>query len=250
VAKRSRPWGLDRGLARGITRSVHVVVICADPERARRDPEDGSVAALLGDLGARLTIVGVDLADLAAVPRTPAPTAVVVEAGDDLARGHAIVRALRDGGDVLHDAPILLAVTLARLSAIDHAIGLTDFIVMPIVPAELYARIRRLDWQSSAFGSDEVIKIDDLVLDIAGREVRLAGRRIELTRQEFELLRCLAEHRGRVLPRAALLARAWGRRGGAATRTVDIHVRRVRSKLGHAGAVIETVRNVGYKLRG
>ena len=166
-----------------------------------------------------------------------------------VARGHAAIRALRDGSSSLHDAPILLAVTLPRLTALDYAIGLSDFILMPLVRAELYGRIRRLDWQSSAFDSDEVIKIDDLVIDIAGREARLAGRRIELTRQEFELLRCLAQHRGRVFTRAALLARAWDYRGSAATRTVDIHVRRVRSKLGTASAVIETVRNVGYKLR-
>jgi DNA-binding response OmpR family regulator len=233
---------------------VHIIVICGDPERARREPVEGSAAALLGELGAHVTVSGFDLhgldgLDTVAVRPPAAPTAIVVEAGEDVARGHAAIRGLRDGSSPLHDAPILLAVTLPRLTALDYAIGLSDFIVMPLVPAELYGRIRRLDWQSSAFGSDEVIKIDDLVIDIAGREARLAGRRIELTRQEFELLRCLAQHRGRVFTRAALLARAWGYRGSAATRTVDIHVRRVRSKLGTAGAVIETVRNVGYKLR-
>ncbi len=74
---------------------------------------------------------------------------------------------------------------------------------MPIVPAELYARMRQLDWKTATFGSDEVLKIDDLVIDIAGYEVRIAGRRIELTHQEFELLRYLAQHRGRVFTREA-----------------------------------------------
>ncbi|MBL9015413.1 MAG: winged helix-turn-helix transcriptional regulator [Myxococcales bacterium] len=121
---------------------------------------------------------------------------------------------------------------------------------MPLVPAELYGRMRQLDWKTATFGSDEVLKIDDLVIDIAGYEVRIAGRRIELTHQEFELLRFLAQHRGRVFTREALLERAWGYRYAGGTRTVDIHVRRVRSKLGDMGSVIETVRNVGYKMRG
>src|SRR5206468_3257831 len=84
--------------------------------------------------------------------------------------------------------------------------------------------------------------IDDLVIDIAGYEARIAGRRIDLTHQEFELLRYLAQHRGRVFTRQALLERAWGYQYAGGTRTVDIHVRRVRSKLGTAGELIETVR--------
>jgi len=121
---------------------------------------------------------------------------------------------------------------------------------MPIVPAELYARLRQLDWKAATFGSDEVIKIDDLVIDIAGYEAKIGGRRIDLTHQEFELLRYLAQHRGRVFTRHALLERAWGYQYAGGTRTVDIHVRRLRSKLGASGELIETVRNVGYKLRG
>ena len=116
--------------------------------------------------------------------------------------------------------------------------------------AELYARMRQLDWRTATFGTDEILKIDDLVVDIAGYEARLAGRRIELTHQEFELLRFLGQHRGRVFTREALLERAWGYRYAGGTRTVDIHVRRVRAKLGEAGSIIETVRNVGYKMRG
>ena len=85
-----------------------------------------------------------------------------------------------------------MAITVARLSALDFSIGFDDFVLMPIVPAELYARLRQLDWKSATFGSDEVIKIDDLVIDIAGYEARIAGRRIDLTHQEFELLRFLA----------------------------------------------------------
>lgn len=226
---------------------MRVVVICADPERGT-DP--GTVGALLQDLGTRPALGRFDLGglDLDALAQRP-PTVVVVEAIDDVARAQRTIQRLRDGGP-LAEVPILIAVAVARLPALDFSIGFHDFVLVPLVPAELYARIRQLDWRTATFGSEELLKIDDLLIDLAGHEVRLAGRRIELTHQEFELLRFLAQHRGRVFTREALLERVWGYRYAGGARTVDIHVRRVRSKLGEAGPAIETVRNVGYKMRG
>jgi DNA-binding response OmpR family regulator len=226
---------------------MRAVVICADPEHARG--ESGSVATILADLGGRVSLGRFDLGgldddELVAKP----PVAVIVEAGDDVARAHKVIQKLRDGGPLV-EVPILVAITVARLPALDFSIGFDDFVLMPLVPAELYARLRQLDWKSATFGGDEVIKIGELLIDVAGYEVRVGGRRIELTHQEFELLRFLAQHRGRVFTRAALLERAWGYQYAGGTRTVDIHVRRVRSKLGETGELIETVRNVGYKLR-
>jgi DNA-binding response OmpR family regulator len=208
------------------------------------------VASLLADLGCRVAVGrfdlgGLDMDDAVAKP----PTVVVVEANEDVARAQKTIKRLRDEGPLM-ETPILIAVSVARLPALDFSIGFDDFVLMPIVPAELYARMRQLDWKTATFGSDEILKIDDLVIDIAGYEARLAGRRIELTHQEFELLRFLAQHRGRVFTREALLERAWGYRYAGGTRTVDIHVRRVRAKLGEAGTIVETVRNVGYKMRG
>jgi DNA-binding response OmpR family regulator len=226
---------------------VRVVVISSDLEKAQ-DP--GAVATVLGELGCRVTLGRFDLGglDLEEVARQP-PTVVVVEAGDDLPRAHKAIKRLRDEGPLV-EVPILLAVSVGRLPALDFSIGFDDFVLIPIVPAELYARMRQLDWRTATFGNEDMLKIDDLVIDIAGYEVRLAGRRIELTHQEFELLRYLTQHRGRVFTREALLERAWGYRYAGGTRTVDIHVRRVRAKLGEAaGALIETVRNVGYKMR-
>jgi DNA-binding response OmpR family regulator len=205
---------------------------------------------LLVELGGRVSLGRFDLGGLDEdeLVNHP-PVAVIVEAGDELQRAQKTIQKIRDGGPLV-EVPILIAVTVARLPSLDFSIGFDDFVLMPIVPAELYARMRQLDWKTATFGSDEVLKIDDLVIDIAGYEVRIAGRRIELTHQEFELLRYLAQHRGRVFTREALLERAWGYRFAGGTRTVDIHVRRVRSKLGEMGSLIETVRNVGYKLRG
>lgn len=227
---------------------MRVVVICGDPERSRQEP--GAIVAILAELGATLSVGRFDLGGLneLALVNTP-PVCVVIEAGDDLVRTHKSIQRIRDKGPLV-EVPVLVAVTLARLPALDFSIGFDDFVLMPLVPAELYARIRQLDWKSATFGSDEVIKIDDLVIDIAAYEVRIGGRRIELTHQEFELLRFLAQHRGRVFTRQALLERAWGYRYAGSTRTVDIHVRRVRSKLGVVGELVETVRNVGYKMRG
>jgi DNA-binding response OmpR family regulator len=226
---------------------VRVVVICAEPEAAG---QPGTVATILTELGCRVELGRFDLGglDLEAQAAKPA-TVVVVEAGDDVGRAHKTIKRLRDEGPLV-EVPVLIAVTVARLSALDFSIGFDDFVLMPIVPAELYARMRQLDWKTATFGSDEILKIDDLVIDIAGYEARLAGRRIDLTHQEFELLRYLGQHRGRVFTREALLERAWGYRYAGGTRTVDIHVRRVRSKLGDFGSIIETVRNVGYKMRG
>jgi DNA-binding response OmpR family regulator len=226
---------------------VRAIVICADPDLAN---EAGSVATLLAELGCRAILGRFDLGglDLDAVATRP-PNVVIVEAADDVGRAQKTIKRLRDEGPLV-EVPILIAVTVARLPALDFSVGFDDFVLMPIVPAELYARMRQLDWRTATFGSDEVLKIDDLVIDIAGYEARIAGRRIELTHQEFELLRFLGQHRGRVFTREALLERAWGYRYAGGTRTVDIHVRRVRAKLGEAGAIIETVRNVGYKMRG
>lgn len=228
---------------------VRAVVICAEPETTRSLPD--SVASVLADLGCSVDVARFDLADLDEERLLRHKNLIVViEAGDDVMRGLRSLRKLRESGP-LADAPVLLAVTLARLPAVDVSAGMNDFVLMPLVPAEVYARLRQLDWRSATFGSDEVLKIDDLVIDLAGYEARLGGRRLELTHQEFELLRFLAQHRGRVFTRDQLLERVWGYQYAGGTRTVDIHVRRVRAKLGTTvGGLVETVRNVGYKMRG
>lgn len=177
------------------------------------------------------------------------PTIVVFDAVDEVALAKRSRQAVATF-EPLVDTPTLLITTVPKLSAIDFSIGFHDFMLTPIVPAELYARLRQLDWRTAAFGSDEVIKLGDLVIDLAGYEVHLAGRPIDFTHQEFELLRFLAQNRGRVYSREQLLQKVWGYAYGGGTRTVDIHVRRVRAKLGTtSGGLIVTVRNVGYKLR-
>lgn len=227
---------------------MRAVVLCAEPDRSRAERD--SIATVLADLGCDVALGRFDLGglDLPALERTP-PNVIVVDAGDELLAATRAIRRLRGEGP-LAELPVLVALTLARLPALDFSAGFDDFVLEPLVPAELYARLRQLDWRTAAFGSDEVLKLDELVIDIAGHEARLGGRRLQLTHQEFELLRFLAQHRGRAFTRDQLLERVWGYRYEGGTRTVDIHVRRVRAKLGPlAGGLIETVRNHGYKFR-
>jgi DNA-binding response OmpR family regulator len=122
-------------------------------------------------------------------------------------------------------------------------------VLSPVVAPELYARIRQLDWRMSSFRAAGRIKIGDLVIDAVAVEASYRGRALKLPRQEFQLLKFLAERPGRVFSREQLLSRVWGYRYAGGTRTVDIHVRRLRAKLGPGSAMIETVRHVGYKLR-
>lgn len=213
-----------------------------------QDPE--SVASILTDLGCRVKCSRFDLGDLDedSVVRRP-PNIIVVDGGDDLHRANRCRRKLSTLS-ALGETPTLLTIAVPRLSGLDFSVGFDDFVLSPVVPAELYARLRQLDWRTATFGSEEVVKVDDLVIDLAGYEVYLSGRLIEFTHQEFELLKFLAQNRGRVFSREQLLQKVWNYEYAGGTRTVDIHVRRLRAKLGAtAGGLIETVRNVGYKMR-
>jgi DNA-binding response OmpR family regulator len=227
---------------------VRVLLLSHERESSKTEPE--SVASILRDLGcrvsaARLDLGDVDLDELASRP----PTILLIDAGDDLPMARGCLKKISDF-EVLSEVPTLLVVTVPRLSGLDFSLGFDDFVLSPVVPAELYARLRQLDWRSAAFGSEEIIKVGELVIDVAGYEVYLHGRRLSFTHQEFELLKFLASNRGRVYTREHLLQRVWGYAYAGTTRTVDIHVRRVRAKLGAtSGGLIETVRNVGYKLR-
>jgi DNA-binding response OmpR family regulator len=202
------------------------------------------------DLGCRVTACRFDLGDLDEedLERRP-PTIVLLDAGDELQRAVLARRKLDDVPPVA-DTPTLLVVTLPRLAGLDFSLGFDDFTLRPIVPAELYGRLRQLDWRTAAFGSEETIKIGDLVIDLAGYEVSVAGRRLDLTHQEFELLRFLAQNRGRVFTRDQLLQKVWGYQYAGGSRTVDIHVRRLRAKLGPVqSGIITTIRHVGYKMK-
>jgi DNA-binding response OmpR family regulator len=121
-------------------------------------------------------------------------------------------------------------------------------VVAPYSRGEIAARVRRIERRRVAAASAEHrIEVGDLVIDTAAHHVEVAGRGVALTRLEYALLLFLIQNPGRVYTRDELLARVWGNGGPAGGRTVDIHVRRLRAKLGDAVASLVTVRGVGYR---
>jgi len=125
-----------------------------------------------------------------------------------------------------------------------------DILVEPFLPAELVLRVRLLLVRHQKADAANVIGFQGLRVDPENYEAWLDGKPLEMTYKEFELLRFLVAHRGRVFTREALLNRVWGYDYFGGARTVDVHIRRLRAKLGPYESLIETVRNVGYKFTG
>jgi DNA-binding response OmpR family regulator len=225
---------------------MRALVVTSNPAATLSDPN--SPAGALSDLGCDVVAVGYDIDALPEDIELKRPSVVVVDAGAHLEVGRAAIRRIREVGS-LADVPVLLCVEVSRLVGLDPEVGSDDFVLTPIVGPELYARIRQLDWRLSSFQSAGRIKIGDLLIDAVGVEVTYTGRALKMPRQEFQLLKFLAERPGRVFSREQLLSRVWGYRYVGGTRTVDIHIRRLRAKLGLGGAMIETVRHVGYRMR-
>jgi len=219
------------------------ILVVGAPQVIER-PEGG--AAVLRDLGCRVQMA--DLWDRIDAPPGDPPTAVLVEALDQVDAGRAALVRLRAEA-TLAEAPVLVAVTVPALQRVQADDAFDDIVLVPYVPVELYVRIRRAEWRRSDFATQERVKIGNVMLDIAAHEVMVDGRGVTLTHQEFALLRFLASNRGRVFSRQQLLERVWGVDYYGGSRTVDIHVRRLRMKLGEDNVPIETVRGVGYKLK-
>jgi DNA-binding response OmpR family regulator len=146
--------------------------------------------------------------------------------------------------------PVIVLVHGEMLESLDGHLDIDDFITNPYDARELVLRINRLLHRNGNTGSNELINIDGLVIDLAKCEVTVEGRVVELTFKEYELLKLLASNRGRVYTREALLNRVWGYDYYGGDRTVDVHVRRLRSKIEDVKhTFIETVRNIGYRFR-
>lgn len=174
------------------------------------------------------------------------PRAILVEAIDRPDLAVAALRALRREPR-LTSVGALVAVTVAQVARIEPSSGFDDFVLVPYVPAELYARVRLIEWRRSEFATEERMKVGSLVIDRSAHEVLLDGQSVALTAKEFALLAYLCERRGKVVSREELLRRVWGNRYEGGARTVDIHVRRLRAKLG-AALPLATLRGSGYKL--
>jgi DNA-binding response OmpR family regulator len=172
----------------------------------------------------------------------------IVDARTDLAAARGLCRLLGTTGTAV---PVVAVLNEGGLVAVSHEWGLDEILLPATGPAEIDARLRLLvGRRGGAAGQENVGKISlgELVIDEGTYTARLRGRPLDLTYKEFELLKYLAQHAGRVFTRAQLLQEVWGYDFFGGTRTVDVHVRRLRAKLGpEYESLIGTVRNVGYK---
>lgn len=166
---------------------------------------------------------------------------LVVELGEEPMRRLRHVDAVFESTGL----PVLAIVEPAHFPLVEKATGVTDLVTSPPDPAELGLRIRRLQ---RAAGREEMLLFQDLELNTLTYQATLAGEPLDLTFMEYELLRFFVENRGRVWTREQLLSKVWGYDYYGGARTVDVHVRRLRAKLGDERASwITTVRSVGYR---
>ena len=158
-----------------------------------------------------------------------------------------ILRRLRGSPDTRRLPVILLTV---RDTEFDRVLGLDegadDYVAKPFSMLELVSRIRAVLRRTG--GSTGDVRLGGLYISPEKHQVRVEGQEVALTRKEFELLRILLENRGRVLTRTQLQDRVWGYEFDGESRTVDVHIRTLRQKLGACGEIIETVRGVGYRI--
>jgi DNA-binding response OmpR family regulator len=168
-----------------------------------------------------------------------------------LVLGDLALCARLENDEDLGDVPVLVAVDGADLEEGGAVHEGHELIVLPLRPGELRARISRARRRLKGVADDDAVRVGSLEINLATYQVAVAGRPIDFTYMEYELLKFLATHPGRVFSREALLSRVWGFDYYGGARTVDVHVRRVRAKLGseHAGR-IKTVRSVGYRFDG
>ena len=188
-------------------------------------------------------------AEATALIDAPDADLILVDGRQELAHARDLCRLLRTTGTV---SPVVLVVTEGGLAVVAHDWGMDDVVLHTCGPAELEARIRlsigRLHAQRDDDSDDHVIRSGEVVVDDASYTATIGSRPLDLTFKEFELLKYLAQHPGRVFTRDQLLQEVWGYDYFGGTRTVDVHVRRLRAKLGpEHETLIGTVRNVGYR---
>ncbi len=205
------------------------------------------VLPALGLLAHQVRILPAEASVLVDVPDVDV---VLVDARRDLPSAKSLARLLHTTG---LGCPIIVIATEGGLSAVSADWGIDDVMLDTSGPAEVDARIRiAVGKYSAALAQSDPhsgeIRTGDVVIDESSYTARLKGNVLDLTFKEFELLKYLAQHPGRVFTRAQLLQEIWGYDYFGGTRTVDVHIRRLRSKLGpEFEAIIGTVRNVGYR---
>ncbi len=206
---------------------------------------DGSdVAQSLGLLAHQVSVL--PLGSTVAMVQGAGPDVVMVDAREQLVAARNCAQLLKGSG---FSSPLLMVLTEGGMAAVAPHWMVDDIVLEAVGPAELEARLRLLASQSLEEAEPEqtVIRVGGITVDEASYSARLQGSPLNLTYKEFELLKFLVQHPGRVFTRAQLLSEVWGYDYYGGTRTVDVHIRRLRSKLGpDHEQLITTVRNVGY----
>ena len=175
--------------------------------------------------------------------------AVIDVTGSDLLGARELCRTVAAAHP---DMPVAVAIAETSLIALDSSWAVDEFLLASATPVEIDARFRLLLTRRpvpvNEIDDSNVVTVGELVVDDATYTARIHGTPLDLTYKEFELLRFLVQHSGRVFTRKQLLQEVWGYDFFGGTRTVDVHVRRLRAKLGtEYEGMIATVRNVGYK---
>ncbi|MGI6877857.1 response regulator transcription factor [Microbacterium sp. gxy059] len=183
---------------------------------------------------------------LAAAQLVDAPEAdvIIVDARTDLVSARGLCRVLRTAGG---SAPVLLVTTEGGLAAVTSEWQVDDVILPTAGPAEVDARIRLAQGRAPTGPEATRVQTSGLTIDESSYSAKAHGRPLDLTYREFQLLHFLATHPSRAFTREQLLSEVWGYDYYGGTRTVDVHVRRLRAKLGDLEQLIGTVRNVGYR---
>lgn len=202
---------------------------------------DSSSLPALDLLSHRIRVIP---AEPAALVSAPVADLVFLDARRDLVGSKSLSKVLQTTG---MSAPLILIVTEGGLPAINAEWGATDIILDSAGPGEIDARIRVALGRKNAKQDNTQINSGGVTIDEASYSAKVHGKPMDLTFKEFELLRFLAQHPGRVFTREQLLSEVWGYDYFGGTRTVDVHIRRLRAKLGDLEALIGTVRNVGYR---
>ena len=210
------------------------------------DPPPPLLAQTLDLSGHRWKAVANASAATAAEPRDGWVGALVV-CDEDPEGAFGVCRVLRRRDTQL--APVLVLISGAQLTELELREDLfDDFCLAPFHPKELEARIAHLFWRTGRGTRPELVEYGTLVLNLETYQAAVAGRVLDLTFMEYELLRFLAARPGKVFTRETLLSRVWGYEYYGGARTVDVHIRRLRAKLGEEHAhMISTVRSVGYR---
>ena len=210
----------------------------------------GASADVLPALGLLQHDVRILPAEASVLVDAPITDCIIIDARRDLPTAKSFTKLITTTGV---STPLIIITTEGGLSAINADWGITDVILDTAGPAEVDARIRIVIGkdaitQLAKNPSLKEIRSGEVVIDEDSYTAKVKGRTLDLTFKEFELLKYLAQHPGRVFSRSQLLQEIWGYDYFGGTRTVDVHIRRLRSKLGpEFESIIDTVRNVGYR---